>query len=83
MFTKKSKFNFKFVLLCENLQCLSLSELDVQEIYIIEGGRGKWCERIADVVVGYIVDNVLDATFDALSNYRGGYGGYMDSHGKI
>ncbi|MBU2525502.1 MAG: hypothetical protein KKC03_02745 [Bacteroidetes bacterium] len=67
----------------KNLESLQLTELDAREIYTIVGGRGKWCERIADAVVGYIVDNVLDATIDALGEYSGGYGGYMDSHGKL
>ena len=68
-----------------NLENLGVQEMNAKELVGVDGGGGLW-DRIADAVISYVVENIIEAGAEAIAdhcNNGAGYGGYMDTHGKL
>lgn len=64
-----------------NLENLSVQEMNANEMATTDGGNGFW-DFVVDYVALEIIGAVIDASIDHCNN-GAGYGGYMDTHGKL
>lgn len=68
-----------------NLENLGVQEMNAKELVNIEGGGGLW-DIVVDAFVSYVLENIIEAAAESVAehcNNGAGYGGYMDSHGKL